>query len=99
MDSRREPPALRRLLVAVVVISVVADLAGIAIEPNHQHVNRAGGAVSSRRDDVVDVDVLHALLDPPDVLAAARAAPGRFGQPLPALEARADHTVLERRKE
>ena len=69
-----ETPSLWRPHVRVRVVAVVLDLVGIAAETDHQHVYGAGGAFCRRGNDMIRVDVAHALRDPRHVLAAVRSA-------------------------
>ena len=94
MHARREAPALRRLHVGVRVIALGADAVRIPAEAAHQHVDGAHRAISRGRDDVIDVQVNHALPDPADVLAAAHSAAGHFGQLLASLPPGADGALL-----
>src|SRR5215204_2957569 len=74
MNPLLEPPPLRGAHIAVLIITVVLDLVGVAAQSDHEHVHGAGGAVRRRRDDVIRIDVQHTLLDPSDLLAPARSA-------------------------
>ena len=44
VNARLEAPALRRVHVGVLVVTLVADLVRVAVESDHQHVHRAGRA-------------------------------------------------------
>jgi hypothetical protein len=72
----------------------VADAVRIAVQSDHQHVDRPRCTVGAGRDDVIDVQVLHTLADPADVLAAAGSAAGGLRQPLAALHLVPDNAIL-----
>src|SRR5207253_1274600 len=96
VNPRLEAPALRRLDVGVLVMTVVLNLVFVAAEPNHQHVDLPARAFRRRVDDVVDVDVLDALADPAGARAAVGPPAGHLGQRLASLRFPADLPVLKR---